>query len=37
MNFEIIEEPIRFQLHGIGGEVENDRYADRSPDETCLT
>jgi SAM-dependent methyltransferase len=26
MNFEIIEEAIRFRLHGIGGSVENERY-----------
>ncbi|HMP57753.1 MAG TPA: hypothetical protein PKD86_00245 [Gemmatales bacterium] len=28
MNIEIIEEPIRFHLHGIGGEVENERYGE---------
>ncbi len=28
MKIEIIEEPIRFHLHGIGGVVENDRYAE---------
>ena len=28
MKFEIIEEPIRFHLHGIGGVVENERYAE---------
>lgn len=28
MNFEIIEEPIRFHLHGIQGVVENERYAE---------
>ena len=28
MNIEIIEEPIRFQLHGIGGVVENERYGE---------
>lgn len=28
MNIEIIESPIRFQLHGIGGVVENERYAE---------
>ncbi len=27
MNFEIIEEPIRFHLHGISGAVENEQYA----------
>lgn len=28
MNFEIIEKPIRFQLHGISGVVENERYGE---------
>jgi len=28
MKIEIIEEPIRFHLHGIGGVVENQRYAE---------
>jgi hypothetical protein len=28
MNFEIIEEPIRFHLHGISGVVENERYGE---------
>jgi hypothetical protein len=28
MNIEIIEEPIRFRLHGIGGVVENERYGE---------
>jgi hypothetical protein len=28
MNIEIIEEPIRFHLHGIGGAVENERYGE---------
>ena len=28
MNFEIVEQPIRFHLHGIGGDVENERYAE---------
>src|SRR5207244_1689538 len=28
MNVEIIEEPIRFHLHGIGGVVENERYGE---------
>jgi len=28
MNIEIIEEPIRFHLHGISGVVENERYAE---------
>ena len=28
MNIEIIEEPIRFHLHGISGMVENERYAE---------
>jgi SAM-dependent methyltransferase len=28
MKVEIIEEPIRFHLHGIGGVVENERYAE---------
>ena len=28
MKIEIIEEPIRFHLHGIGGVVENERYAE---------
>ena len=28
MNVEIIEEPIRFHLHGIGGVVENERYSE---------
>lgn len=28
MNFEIIEEPIRFHLHGIAGVVENERYGE---------
>ena len=28
MNIEIIEEPIRFHLHGIGGVVENERYGE---------
>jgi SAM-dependent methyltransferase len=28
MNVEIIETPIRFHLHGIGGVVENERYAE---------
>ena len=26
MNFEIVEEPIRFHLHGVSGAVENERY-----------
>ena len=28
MNIEIIEEPIRFHLHGIGGVVENERFGE---------
>jgi len=28
MNIEIIEEPIRFHLHGIAGVVENERYGE---------
>ena len=28
MNIEIIEEPIRFHLHGISGLVENERYGE---------
>ena len=28
MKIEIIEEPIRFRLHGIEGVVENERYAE---------
>ena len=28
MNVEIVEEPIRFHLYGIGGVVENERYAE---------
>lgn len=28
MKIEIIEEPIRFRLHGIGGVVENERYGE---------
>src|SRR5579862_6512833 len=28
MNIEIVEEPIRFHLHGIGGVVENERYGE---------
>lgn len=28
MNFEIIEQPSRFRLHGIGGVVENERYGE---------
>jgi len=28
MNAEIIEDPIRFRLHGIGGLVENERYGE---------
>jgi hypothetical protein len=28
MNIEIVEEPIRFHLHGIGGGVENERYGE---------
>ena len=28
MNFEIVEEPIRFNLHGISGVVENKRYGE---------
>jgi hypothetical protein len=28
MRIEIIEEPIRFHLHGIGGVVENERYGE---------
>jgi hypothetical protein len=28
MNYEIIESPIRFRLHGIAGNVENERYAE---------
>lgn len=28
MNFEIVEEPIRFNLHGISGVVENERYGE---------
>lgn len=28
MNFEIIESPVRFHLHGIGGNVENERYGE---------
>lgn len=28
MKIEIIEEPIRFRLHGIGGLVENERYGE---------
>ena len=26
MNIEIVETPVRFRLHGIGGVVENERY-----------
>jgi hypothetical protein len=28
MNIEILETPVRFRLHGIGGVVENERYAE---------
>lgn len=28
MHFEIVEEPIRFNLHGISGVVENERYGE---------
>src|SRR5205823_6940039 len=28
MKIEIIDEPIRFHLHGIGGVVENERYGE---------
>ena len=28
MNIEIIEQPIRFHLHGISGVVENERYGE---------
>lgn len=28
MKFEIVEQPIRFHLHGIGGMVENERYGE---------
>ena len=28
MNIQIVEEPIRFHLHGIGGVVENQRYGE---------
>lgn len=28
MNIEIVETPVRFRLHGIGGVVENERYAE---------
>lgn len=28
MNFEIIEEPIQFHLHGVSGVVENERYGE---------
>ena len=28
MNIEIVEQPIRFQLHGIAGVVENERYGE---------
>ncbi|MFO0935421.1 MAG: methyltransferase domain-containing protein [Gemmataceae bacterium] len=28
MNFEIIDEPIRFQLHGVSGTVENENYGE---------
>lgn len=28
MNIEIVEEPIRFRLHGIAGVVENERYGE---------
>ena len=28
MNIEIVETPIRFHLHGFGGEVENERYGE---------
>jgi hypothetical protein len=28
MSIEIIEEPIRFRLYGIGGVVENERYGE---------
>jgi hypothetical protein len=28
MNIEIIDEPVRFHLHGIGGVVENERYGE---------
>src|SRR5262245_11118596 len=28
MNYEIIEQPIRFRLHGIGGVVENEKYGE---------
>jgi hypothetical protein len=28
MNIEIIESPIRFHLHGVGGVVENERYGE---------
>lgn len=28
MNFEIVEQPIRFHLHGVAGDVENERYGE---------
>ena len=28
MNFEIVEQPIRFHLYGISGVVENERFAE---------
>lgn len=28
MNFDIVEEPIRFHLHGVSGAVENERYGE---------
>ena len=28
MNIEIVETPVRFRLHGIGGVVENERYGE---------
>ena len=28
MKIEIIESPIRFHLHGVGGVVENERYGE---------
>lgn len=28
MNFEIVEEPVRFHLHGVSGVVENERYGE---------
>jgi hypothetical protein len=36
MNVEIVEEPIRFHLHGIGGVVENERYGEVAHWRSCL-